>query len=76
MTAWRITALCKHYVIYIRQVQVNHIELTLEYVKKFFNNGSFVDMKFHILNVHEGVGGHAKIGGVRNLGAETSAKTY
>ena len=28
---------------------------------KFFNNGSMT-MKFHIINVHEGLGGHAKDG--------------
>ena len=33
-------------------------------------------MTFHILNVLGGLGGHAKDGGVRNLGTEKSAKTY
>ena len=41
----------------------------------FFNNRS-ITMKFHILKVHEGLGGHAKDGGMRNLGAEKSAKKH
>ena len=55
MAAWRITALCKRNV--IRQVRVKHVELSLEYMEKFFNNGSMT-MKFHILNVLGGLGGH------------------
>ena len=57
MAAWRIAALFKRNVIYIRQVK--HVELTLGYMKRFFNNGSMT-MTFHILNAHEGLGGHAK----------------
>ena len=59
MAAMRITAICKRNVIYIRQVRVKHLELTLGYMGKFFNNGSMT-MTFHILNVQEGLGGHAK----------------
>ena len=57
MAQRRITALCKRNVIYIRQVRVKHLELTLGYMGKFFNNGSMTT-KFHILNVL----GHAKDG--------------
>ena len=55
MAARRITALCKRNVIYIRQVRVKHLELTLEYMGTFFNNGSMTT-KFHILNMQEGLG--------------------
>ena len=40
-------------------------------MEKIFKNRSMT-MKFHILNVHEGLGG--KMGGVRNLGTEKSVK--
>ena len=33
-------------------------------------------MTFQILNAHEGLGGHLKEGGVRNLGTEKSAKKH
>ena len=59
MAARRITALYKRNVIYIRQEPVKHLELTLGYMGTFFNNGSMTT-KFHILNVQEGSGGHAK----------------
>ena len=74
IAARRITALCKCNGIYIRQVRVKHLELTLGYMGTFFNNGSMT-MKFHILDVLGGLRGHAK-GGVRNLGTEKSAKSY
>ena len=61
MAARRETALCKRNVIYIRQVRVKYLELTLGYMGKFFNNGSMTT-KCHILNVQEGLGGHAKHG--------------
>ena len=61
MAARRITALCKHNVIYIRQVWIEHLEFTLGYMEKFFNNGSMTT-KFHNLKVLEGLGGHAKDG--------------
>ena len=61
MAAHRIKALCKCDVIYIRQVRVEHVELTLGYMGKFFNNGS-ITMKFHILKVLGGLVGHAKDG--------------
>ena len=44
-------------------------------METFFNNGSMT-MKFHILYVHEGLGGHAKDGQAwkkcrsRNLGSQ------
>ena len=60
-TPLRITALCKRNVIYIRQVRVKHLELTLGYMGKFFNKG-VMTTKFHILNVQEGLGRHAKDG--------------
>ena len=41
----------------------------------FFNNESMT-MTFHILKVQEGLGGHAKVGGVRHLGTEKSAEIY
>ena len=59
MTARRITSLCKRTVIYIRQVWVKHIELTLWYRETFFNDGSMTTT-CHILNVHEGLEGHAQ----------------
>ena len=59
MAARRITALCERNV--IRQVWVEHVELTLGYMDTFFNNGSMT-MKFDILNAQEGSGGHAKDG--------------
>ena len=61
MAAKWVTALCRRNVIYIRQVRVKHLELTLGYMGKFFNNGSMTT-KFHILNVQEGLGRHAKDG--------------
>ena len=61
MAARRITVLCKCNVIYIGQVRVKHLELTLGYMGKFFNNGS-ITMKFHILKVLGGLVGHAKDG--------------
>ena len=56
-----VTTLCKRNVIYIRQVRFKHLELTLGYMGKFFNNGSMAT-KFHILNSQEGLGGHAQDG--------------
>ena len=50
-----ITDLSKHNVIYIRQVRVNHLVWTLEYMGKFFNDGSMTK-KFQILKVQEGLG--------------------
>ena len=44
-------------VIYIRQIRVKHLESTLGYMGKFFNNGS---MKLHILKVLYGLESHAK----------------
>ena len=61
MAARGIIALCKRNVIYIRKLRVKHLELTLGYMEKFFNNGPMT-MTFHILKVHEGLGGHAKDG--------------
>ena len=61
MAARRITALCKRNVIKIRQVRVKHLELTLGYMGKFFNNGSMT-MKFHILKVLYDSESHAKDG--------------
>ena len=55
MAARQITALCKRNVIYVRQVRVKKLELTLGYMGKFFNNGSMTT-KFHILNMQEGLG--------------------
>ena len=60
-TPLRITALCKRNVIYIRQVRVKHLELTLGYMGNFFNNGSMT-MKLHILKVLYGLESHAKDG--------------
>ena len=51
MAARRITALCKRNLIYVRQVWVKHVELTLKYMGTFFNNGS-ITIKFHIMNIH------------------------
>ena len=59
MAARRITAPCKRNVIYIRQVRVKHLESKLGYMGKFNNNGSMT-MTFYIVNVQEGLGGHAK----------------
>ena len=50
MAATRIRALCKRNVIYIRQIRVKHLELTLGYMGNFFNKGSMT-MKLHILKV-------------------------
>ena len=61
MAARRETALCKRNVIYIRQIRVKHLELTLGYMGKFFNNGSMT-MTFHILNVLYDLESHAKDG--------------
>ena len=44
-------------------------------METFFNKGS-ITMAFHILNVLGALGGHAKMGGVRNLGTDKSAKIY
>ena len=60
-TPLRITALCKRNAIYIRQVRVNNLELTLGYMGKFFNNGSMM-MKLHILKVLYGLESHATDG--------------
>ena len=74
MAARRETALCKRNVIYIRQVRVKHLELTLGYMGKFFNKG-VMTTKFHVLNVQEGLGGHAKDERcVCHLGTEKSAE--
>ena len=70
MAAGRITALCKRSVIYIRKFRVKHVELTLGYMEKFFNDVSMT-MKCHILD-----GQIQKMGGVRNLRTEKSAKTF
>ena len=61
MAARAETALCKRNcnVIYIRQIRDKHLELTLGYMGKFFINGSMTTT-FQILNVQEGLGGHAK----------------
>ena len=59
MAARRITAIYKRHVIYIRQVRVKHVELTVGYMEKLFINGSMT-VKFHILKVHEGLGGPCK----------------
>ena len=72
MAAQRIKALCKCNGIYIRQVRVKHVELTLGYTEEFFNNGSMT-MTFHILNVL-GLGGHAKDG--RNLQFGNGGESY
>ena len=61
MAARLITTLRKRNVIYIRQVRVKHLELTLGYMGKFFNNGS-ITMKLHILKVLYGLESHAKDG--------------
>ena len=61
MAARRIRALCKRNVIYIRQIRVKHLELTLGYMGNFFNNGSMT-MKLHILKVLYGLESHAKDG--------------
>ena len=61
MAARAETALCKRNcnVIYIRQIRVKHLELTLGYMGTSFNNGSMT-MAFHILKVQEELGGCAK----------------
>jgi len=69
MAARRITALCKRNIILHHQVRVKYLELTLGYMETFFNNGS-MKMKCQILNFHEWLGGHAKVGCVFNLGTE------
>ena len=46
---------------YIRQLRVKVLELTLGYMGNFFNNGSMT-MKFHILNVLYDLESHAKDG--------------
>ena len=56
-----IITLCKRNVIYIRQLRVKHLELTLGYNVTFLNTGSMA-IKFNIMNVHEGLGEHAKDG--------------
>ena len=61
MAARRIRALCKRYVIYIRQIRVKHLELTLGYMGKFFNNRSMT-MKLHIVKVLYGLESHGKDG--------------
>ena len=61
MAVRRIKAICKRNIIYIRQVRVKHVELTLGYMEKLFDNGSMT-IKFHIMNGYEGLGGHAKDG--------------
>ena len=61
MAARRIRALCKRNVIYIRQIRVKHLELTLGYMGNFFNNGSMTT-KLHILNVLYDLESHAKDG--------------
>ena len=61
MAARRILALCKRNVIYIRQIRVKHLELTLGYMGHFFNDGSMT-IKFHILNVIYDLESHAKDG--------------
>ena len=61
MTARRIRALCKRNVIYIRQIRVKHLELTLGYMGKFFNDGSMT-MTFHILKVLYDLESYAKYG--------------
>ena len=61
MEARRIRAIGKRNVIYIRQIRVKHLELTLGYMGNFFNNGSMT-MKFHILKVLYDLESHAKDG--------------
>ena len=45
--------------VYFCQVRIMHVESTLGYMEKFFNNGSMT-MTFHILKVQEELGGCAK----------------
>ena len=59
---------------YDRQVRIKHLKLTLGYMKNVFNNGSMA-MTFQILNVREGLGGHAKDGRCANLGTENWEST-
>ena len=54
-------ALCKRNVIYIRQIRVKRLELTLGYMGNFFNNGSMT-MKLQIQKVLYGLESHAKDG--------------
>ena len=61
MAAWRIKALSKRNVIYMPQVRVKHVELTLGYMETFFNNENMA-MKLFILKVFGGLEGHAKDG--------------
>ena len=61
MAARRITPLCKRNVIYICQIRVKHLELTLGYMGTLFDNGSMT-MTFHILNVLYDLESHAKDG--------------
>ena len=61
MAARRIKALCKRNVIYIRQIRVKHLLLTLGYMGKLFDNGSMT-MTFHILKVLYDLESHAKDG--------------
>ena len=75
MAARQIRALCKRNVIYIRQIRVKHLELTLGYMGKFFNNGPMIT-KFHILNVQKGSEDMRKMGGVRHIGTKKSAERY
>ena len=65
--------LCRRNLIYIRQVQIRHLELSLGHTETFFNYGSMT-MKFQILNVGDRLGRH--VGGVCNLGTEKFAKKY
>ena len=52
------------------QAQVKHVELTLGYMEKLFNDGSMT-MTFHILKEEM-----QNMRGLRILGTEKSAKTY
>ena len=61
MAARRILALCKRNVMYIRQLRVKVLELTLGYMGNFLDNGSMT-MKFHILKVLYDLESHAKDG--------------
>ena len=71
MAETRIIALCKRNVIYIRQIRVKHLELTLGYMGKFFNNGSMT-MTFQILN--GGLEDMEKMGVVLSLQTEMYPK--
>ena len=61
MAARRILALCKRNVMYIRQLRVKVLELTLGYMGNFFDNGSMTT-KLHILKLLYGLESHAKDG--------------